>query len=169
MVSRPRTWSALARGDCPFYDGATGAGVAPRSTGEHACPHPTKSAPTSAPPATRLPRRKPESGEGEDAWSAREAAQHVIGAELYYANAVCEACGYDGPESPFASGLELASPEAASAALAQATAAADSKIQHVSAGDLERSHERMGPLPDVFESWSGHLRDHAAQITAAGG
>ena len=113
--------------------------------------------------------RKPESGEGEDAWSAREAAQHVIGAELYYANAVCEACGYDGPESPFASGLELASPEAASAALAQATAAADSKIQHVSAGDLERSHERMGPLPDVFESWSGHLRDHAAQITAAGG
>ena len=113
--------------------------------------------------------RKPESGEGEDAWSAREAAQHVIGAELYYTNAVCEACGYDGPESPFAGGLELASPEAANAALTQAAAAADSKIQHVTAGDLERSHERMGPLPDVFESWTGHLRDHAAQITAAGG
>ncbi len=113
--------------------------------------------------------RKPESGEGEDAWSAREAAQHVIGAELYYTNAVCEACGYDGPDSPFAGGLELASPAEAGAALTQAIAAADSKIQHVSAGDLERSHERMGPLPDVFESWTGHLRDHAAQITAAGG
>lgn len=113
--------------------------------------------------------RKPESGEGEDAWSAREAAQHVIGAELYYANAVCEACGYDGPDSPFEGGLELASPAAASAALDQAAAAADSKVQHVTAGDLERSHERMGPLPDVFESWSGHVRDHAAQITAAGG
>lgn len=113
--------------------------------------------------------RKPESGEGEDAWSAREAAQHVIGAELYYTNAVCEACGYDGPDSPFAGGLELASPAAAGDALAQAIAAADSKIQYVTAGDLERSHERMGPLPDVFESWTGHLRDHAAQITAAGG
>ena len=112
--------------------------------------------------------RKPESGEGEDAWSAREAAQHVIGAEMYFASAVCEACGYDGPESPFADGLELASPEAASAALEQAAAAADSKVQHVTAGDLERSHERMGPLPAIFESWSGHLRDHAAQITAAG-
>ena len=113
--------------------------------------------------------RKPESGEGEDAWSAREAAQHVVGAELYYTNAVCEACGYDGPESPFAGGLEFASPTDAGAALSQAIAAADSKIQHVSEGDLGKSHERMGPLPDVFESWTGHLRDHAAQITAAGG
>lgn len=113
--------------------------------------------------------RKPESGEGEDAWSAREAAQHVIGAEIYYTNAVCDACGYDGPDSPFEGGLELASPEAAGAALDQAIAAADSKIQHVTAGDLEREHERMGPLPAVFESWTGHLRDHAAQITAAGG
>lgn len=112
--------------------------------------------------------RKPESGEGEDAWSAREAAQHVVGAELYFAGAVCEACGYDGPESPFAAGLELASPEAATAALAQAVAAADSKIRHVTAEDLARSHERMGPLPDVFESWAGHVRDHAAQIAAAG-
>ena len=113
--------------------------------------------------------RKPESGEGEDAWSAREAAQHVVGAELYYANSVCEACGYDGPESPFEGGLELASPADAGAALTQAAAAADSKIQYVSASDLEKQHERMGPLPDVFESWSGHLRDHAAQILAAGG
>ena len=113
--------------------------------------------------------RKPESGEGEDAWSAREAAQHVVGAELYYANSVCEACGYDGPESPFADGLELASPADAGAALVQAAAAADSKIQYISASDLEKQHERMGPLPEVFESWSGHLRDHAAQILAAGG
>lgn len=113
--------------------------------------------------------RKPESGEGEDAWSAREAAQHVIGAELYYAGAVCEACGYDGPESPFAGGLELATPAQASAALEQASTAVDSKIQHVSESDLAKSHERMGALPEVFESWSGHLRDHAAQIIAAGG
>ena len=113
--------------------------------------------------------RKPESGEGEDAWSAREAAQHVVGAELYYANSVCEACGYDGPDSPFAGGLELASPAEANAALVQAAAAADSKIQYISASDLEKQHERMGPLPEVFESWSGHLRDHAAQILAAGG
>ena len=112
--------------------------------------------------------RKPESGEGEDAWSAREAAQHVVGAELYYTNAVCEACGYDGPDSPFAGGLEFASPADAGTALTQAIAAADSKIQHVSEGDLGKSHERMGALPDVFESWTGHLRDHAAQITAAG-
>ena len=121
---------------------------------------------SAAPAATW--ERAPASGEGEDAWSAREAAQHVIGAEMYFASAVCEACGYDGPESPFPGGLELASPEAASATLDQAAAAADSKMRHVTAGDLERSHERMGPLPAIFESWSGHLREHAAQIAAAG-
>jgi hypothetical protein len=113
--------------------------------------------------------RKPEQGTGEDAWSAREAAQHVIGSEIFYANAVCEACGYDGPESPFDGRPQLETPEAAQAALQQAIVAADSKIRHVTETDLEKQHERMGPLPDVFASWTGHLRDHAAQIQAAAG
>ena len=38
--------------------------------------------------------KSPQSGEGEDAWSPRQVAEHVIPAEIYFANAVCAACGY---------------------------------------------------------------------------
>ena len=111
--------------------------------------------------------RKPEGGEGEDAWSAREAAQHVIGAEIYYATAVCDACGYAGPDSPFDGRLELESPEAAQMALEQAIEAANAKIKYVTETDLAKEHERMGSVLDVFASWTGHVRDHATQIEAA--
>ncbi len=111
--------------------------------------------------------QKPEAGEGEDAWSAREVAQHVIGAEIYFATAVCEACDYEGPTSPFDGRLQLETPEAAQAALEQAIEAADSKIRHVTEADLEKQHERMGAVAEVFETWIGHVRNHATQIEAA--
>ena len=44
-------------------------------------------------------QKKPESGEGEDAWSPQEAAAHVLGAEIFFSRAVCKACGYDGPRN----------------------------------------------------------------------
>ena len=111
--------------------------------------------------------RKPEGGEGEDAWSAREAAEHVVRAEIFYATAVCEACGYEVPDSPLDDPLELATPDAAQAALGRAIEAADAKIRDVTEADLEKKHERMGAVADLFASWTDHVRLHADQIEAA--
>lgn len=113
--------------------------------------------------------RQPAGGEGEEAWSARQAAEHVIGTEHFFASAICEACGYDGPESPFGeSGPTLLTPAEAQAALAQAIEATDAKIQHVTQGDLAHKHERMGSVAELMAFTAGHIRDHASQIVVAG-
>jgi hypothetical protein len=111
--------------------------------------------------------RQPESGEGEDAWSPRQVAEHVIGAQLYFANAVCEACGYEGPESPFDGALSLATPADAQTALEQASEAAHAKIKYVTEEDLAHTHESMGTVEGVMASDAYHLLDHAFQLRNA--
>ena len=112
--------------------------------------------------------RQPESGEDEDAWSPRQVAEHVIGAQLYFANAVCEACGYDGAESPFDGALSLASPAEAQTALKQASEAAHAKIKYVTDEDLAHTHEGMGSVEGVMVFDAYHLLDHAFQLRNAG-
>lgn len=109
---------------------------------------------------------KPAGGDGEDAWSPQEAAAHVLGAEIFYARAVCKACGYDGPRNPI-KGAPLASPQEAQHALKLVTDAADAKMKHVSVADMAMAHESMGTVANVFATWAGHLQDHAAQIRSA--
>lgn len=109
---------------------------------------------------------KPEGGEGEDAWSPQEAAAHVLGAEIFFARAVCKACGYDGPANPIKGAL-IATPQEAQHALELVSQASNAKMQHVTAADLAKEHESMGTVEQVFGVWEGHLRDHASQIRAA--
>ena len=109
----------------------------------------------------------PSSGEGEGAWSARQTAEHVISAELYFAGETCKACGYDPPESPFPGPLQLATAADGSAALDLAVEAASSKQKYVSAEDLAKTHEGMGTVEGVMTIQVGHLINHAMQIQAA--
>ena len=111
--------------------------------------------------------RQPESGEGEEAWSPRQVAEHVIGAQLYFANAGCEACGYDGPENPFDGPLSLTSPAGAQTALQQASEAADAKIKYVTDDDLAHTHESMGTVEGIMAMDAWHLLDHAYQVRSA--
>ena len=111
--------------------------------------------------------RQPESGEGEDAWSPRKVAEHVIGSQLFYAGAICEACGYDGPENPFDGDLSLGTPAEAQTALEQATEAANAKVKYVSDEDLAKPHERMGNVEGIMTFDIYHLLDHAIQLRAA--
>ena len=111
--------------------------------------------------------KEPESGEGEDAWSPRQVAEHVIGAEIFFAGAVCEACGYDGPDNPFDGDLSLATPADATTALGQAIEAADTKIKYVTKEDLAQTHERMGNVESVMRFTAFHLLDHAFQLRNA--
>ena len=109
---------------------------------------------------------KPASGDGEEAWSAKETAAHVLGAEIFFARAVCAACGYDGPANPIKD-APLASPQEAQHALQMVIDAADSKMKHVSVEDMAKAHETMGTVEDIFGSWAGHVQGHADQIRAA--
>ena len=41
--------------------------------------------------------------DGEAGWSPRQVAEHVIPSTLMFANGICAACGYEGPENPLSS------------------------------------------------------------------
>jgi hypothetical protein len=112
--------------------------------------------------------KQPPHGEGEEAWSPRQVAEHVVGAELYFASAISQACG--------APKLELqkpdvATPAAAAASLTRYSAACDNILRHVSDADLAKTHEfgRFGPtsVHRLMEILAHHTRDHASQILAA--
>ena len=105
--------------------------------------------------------------DGEAGWSPRQVAEHVIPSELMFANGICAACGYDGPENPL-SGASFASAADALAALDAVAAAADSKVNYVQDEELGKSAggEGMAAVPVaglmVMDMW--HLADHAAQM-----
>lgn len=103
--------------------------------------------------------------EGEDAWSPRKAAEHAIGADLYFASEICGACGYPGLEL---SRLSLPTSAEALTAFSEASAKADGRLKYVSENDLTMQHKSMGSVADVMALSASHLRDHAAQIRAAG-
>ena len=111
--------------------------------------------------------KSPPGGEGEDAWSPRQVAEHVIAAEIYFASAVCAACGYDGPESPIVGEAQFATAAEAQTALTAVIAAADSKIKYVSVEDLSHAHDSMGNVENVMRITAWHSLDHAMQINAA--
>jgi hypothetical protein len=110
--------------------------------------------------------RKPASGEGEEAWSPRQAAEHAIPSEIAFVNQVCEACGY--PGVTWDGSTSYASAEDAIAALDSAVALANGRLKYVSDTDLPKKKDETGRS---CEEWMGinawHLNDHAAQITAA--
>ncbi len=109
-------------------------------------------------------------GSGEDGgpgWSPRQVAEHAIPSEMMFANSICAACGYDGPENPLSS-TEFATAEDALAALDAVSAAADSKVKHVQDSELGNTHneEPLAAFPVqglmVMDVW--HLSDHASQM-----
>src|SRR5688572_16516664 len=56
--------------------------------------------------------QKPAVGEGEDAWCARQVAEHIAGASLFFGAGVAQAIGVDGPALQR---VELPDPSAAAA------------------------------------------------------
>lgn len=111
--------------------------------------------------------KAPESGEGEEAWSARQVAQHAIGAEYFFATAICEACGYPGVERP--ANMEFATPAEAITAFDAAVEATNKKLKYLTETDLPKEHARMGSSENMMNINIGHMRDHAQQIRMAAG
>jgi uncharacterized damage-inducible protein DinB len=106
----------------------------------------------------------PEDGsEGEESWSPRQVAEHVIGAEAYFAGAIAGVIDQSGPES---AELSLASTDEALAALDSAVVAADQVYAAVADDDLAKELG-SGTVESLLEIHAGHELDHAQQIAAA--
>lgn len=112
---------------------------------------------------------KPASGEGEAAWSPKEVAQHVIGAEWFFTNNIAQACGAPAMERPQ---LDVSTPAAAAASLSRLGASDDAVLRHVSDGDLAKTFDlpRLGTrsVEEMMANIISHTRDHIAQLKAAG-
>jgi uncharacterized damage-inducible protein DinB len=110
--------------------------------------------------------QQPASGEGEEAWSPRQVAQHVVAAEAYFTTAVCTACGYPGVDQV---NPDYANATAALSAFDEVVEMCNKKLKYVTETDLEKTHERWGNVEQIMQINAGHLRDHAAQMRAAAG
>ena len=106
--------------------------------------------------------------DGEAGWSPRQVAEHVIPAEMMFANNICKACDYEGPTSPLGKNPQFASADDAIAALDATQAAFNSKVNYVQDEELGKSAggEGMGaaPVSALMTMATWHLADHAAQM-----
>jgi hypothetical protein len=108
--------------------------------------------------------RVPLGGEGEAAWSPRQAAEHCVAADVMYASAVCATCGYPGLDR-----LEASYASAADAVigLEQASAIADGRLKYVTDRDLAMKNQRGNTVESIMLHAIAHFRDHAQQIREA--
>ena len=110
--------------------------------------------------------RAPAGGEGEEAWSARQTAEHVVPVEAFFTTAVCSACGYPGVESPTAS---YPTAEDAAAAFDEVAALCDGRLKHVTETDLAMQHERFGTVADLLAMNAHHPRGARGTDPRGGG
>ena len=108
--------------------------------------------------------RQPPAGDGEEAWSPRQVAEHTIGAEPWFTTQVCASCGYPGldPIEPF-----YATAADALTAFDEVSKNCDGRLQYVTDADLAMKHERMETVAGVMQGNARHLNEHAAQIQEA--
>ena len=110
---------------------------------------------------------KPAGGEGEDAWSPKEVAQHIVGAEWFFTNLIGQACGAPSMERPQ---FDVTTPQQAAAALRQVGEGNDTVLNKLTEGDLAKTTEtRFGTqsVQQLLEMMTNHARDHVNQLRAA--
>lgn len=115
--------------------------------------------------AANWERRLPPGG-SEERWSARQAAEHTIQAEVWFASEVCKACGYPGLDP-----IETSYVGAAEAAQAfgAVSVQCDGRLKYVTKKDLAMPHAELGTVAEIMRYNAQHLREHAAQIRVAAG
>lgn len=110
--------------------------------------------------------RKPATaGEGENAWCAREVAEHIAGAGLFFGQGIAQAIGADAPQ------LERITLTSADEALGK-TRATHTALMDVVAQvkddqlPMEIDHPRLGKqtLGGILGIVNYHLNDHANQL-----
>jgi len=116
--------------------------------------------------------RKPQGGgEGEDAWNARQVAEHIAGAATFFANGIAMAIGAQGPQVqryafPSAGEATSTTAEAQKAFMGVAGNVTDAQMA------TEIDHPRLGKqtLGGILAIVANHYVDHANQLrTLRGG
>ncbi len=109
--------------------------------------------------------------EGDEEWSPRAVAEHVVGSEYYFAGLVAAAMQGKAPDRP--SELSFDSNKDALSALDEASEAADKTFRYVEDRDLEKAAELDGgdrfasTIEGVLQLATWHRDDHTKQIRAA--
>jgi hypothetical protein len=116
--------------------------------------------------------RKPQGGgEGEEAWCARQVAEHIAGAAPFFGNGIAAAIGAQGPQMqryPFASASDATSvtADAQKAFMGVVSGVTDAQMS------MEIDHPRLGKqtLGGILAIVANHYLDHANQLkTLRGG
>ena len=111
---------------------------------------------------------KPAAGEGEDAWSPKEVAQHIIRAEWFFTNMIGQACGAQPMERPE---FDVSTPRNAVESLRQIGELDDRVLRHVSDGDLAKTYDTRNlgtrSVEEMLTIIASHGRDHINQLRAA--
>jgi hypothetical protein len=81
--------------------------------------------------------------------------------ELWYASAVCAACGYPGLEIPE---YAFANAEAAQEGYEAAVAKAQGRIKYVQDPELEKPYEKTGDVAGLLREYAQTVRAEAAQL-----
>ena len=108
--------------------------------------------------------RQPTHGEGEEAWSPRQVAEHIVSTEGIYATRMCVLAGHPGVEELSPS---FATPRDAAAGLISYGDLLDQKTAAITESDLSIPHDRLTNIEGFFHFRVRHLRDHANQIRLA--
>jgi hypothetical protein len=113
--------------------------------------------------------KAPKSGDGEEAWSPMQAAEHTIETEIFFTSNIAVACGAPALEAP---GIDCSTPGNAAASLTRVSALCDHTLRHVSEPDLSKTYKNAQGEPRTVEKALGimasHAREHAQQIRDAG-
>ena len=99
-----------------------------------------------------------------DEWTPRKTAEHVIGAERYFAGRVADAMLGKAPESQE---LALASPQEALEALDAAIEDANRVTRYVEDRDLSKTAGDDSSIQATMEMMATHVAEHAAQISGS--
>ncbi len=111
--------------------------------------------------------QKPAGGEGEDAWCARQVAEHIAGASLFFGAGIAQAIGVPGPalarvELPEAGGAAAKTRENQAAFMAVMAQVTNEQLA------TEFDFPRMGKqtVGGLLGIVTYHHRDHAQQLRA---
>ncbi|MBA4180400.1 MAG: hypothetical protein C0506_07420 [Anaerolinea sp.] len=114
--------------------------------------------------------KPPAGGEGEEAWSARQVAEHIAGANLFFGAGIAQAIG---AAAPAMARMELASAADAVARTTETHAALATVVADVKDSQLgmDIDHPRLGKqtLGGILGIVAYHYQDHANQLKALRG
>lgn len=108
---------------------------------------------------------KPVAGEGEEAWSARQVAEHIAGANLFFGAGIAEAIGVTAPALEKLSLGSAADATAKTTATHAALSAVAAKVSDAQMA-MEIDHPRLGKqtLGGILGIVVYHYNDHANQL-----